>query len=231
MTYMKLLFVISLLTTLTACNNQNKAIELQFIEQEAGVPAYNTRMIITDDFLRIDDGAEAKDFILYDRKQRKISSITYDNNRIFEIVHRAITLKNPDDLIWEHKEKEAKDAPTIDGIKPSGHSFSANKQVCLQVMSAKGLLEKARIALIEYQTTLAGEHAMNLDKTPKEQRIACDTALSIFHASDSLKYGFPVIEWDSAGHHRQLTNYTENKSVSPELFKIPEGFESFSLNK
>ncbi len=228
---MKLLSLISLFFVLTTCNSKNSAIELYFTEQEAGVPAYKTRIIVTDDFLRMDDGEESKDFILYDRKQRKISSITYDNQRIFEITHREITLDKPDDLKWEHKEKEAESAPTIDGIKPSGHSFSANNQVCLQIMAAKGLLEKARVALMEYQTTLAGEHAVNLNKTPKNQQLACDTALSIFHATDSLKYGFPIVEWDSAGHHRQLTNYTENKDVSPDLFKIPEGFESFSLNK
>ena len=228
---MKFLSLISLLFIVTACNNKKGATELYFTEQEAGVPSYKTRMIVTDDFLRIDDGEEAKDFILYDRKQRKISSITYDNHRIFEITHRPMTLKKPDDLKWDHKEKEAEGAPTIDGIKPTGHSFSANDQVCLQVMAAKGLLDQARLALIEYQTTLAGEHAANLNKTPKDQQVPCDTALSIFHATDSLQYGFPIIEWDSAGHHRQLTNYTENKELLPELFKIPKGYESFSLNK
>ncbi len=228
---MKLLSLISVLFILTACNNQNSSTELYFTEQEAGLDSYNTRMIVTDDFLRIDDGPDAKDFILYDRKQRKISSITYDNQRVFEITHREVILKKPDTLTWEHKEKEAEEAPTIDGIKPDGHSFSANGQVCLQVMAAKGLLEKARIALMEYQTTLAGEHATNLNKTPADQQLPCDTALSIFYATDSLKYGFPIIEWDSAGHHRQLTNYTENKEASPDLFIIPKGFEPFSLNQ
>ncbi len=228
---MKLLMLISTLFILTACGNDNGAIELQFSEQEAGQESYKTRMIITDEFLRIDDGPDNKDFILFDREAGKISSVSYDNQRIFEIVYQQLTLEKPADLMWEHMIIEAKGAPTIDGIVPTGHSFSANKQTCLQTMSAKGLLEKARIALIEYQTVLAGEHAANFDKTPKDQRQACDSALSIFHATDSLKYGFPIIEWDSAGHRRQLSNYTENADISADLFKLPSDFKAFSLHE
>ncbi len=227
---MKLLILITTLLTLTACGNNSGAIELQLSEQEAGVDPYKTRMIITDDFLRIDDGPDNKDFILFDRKARKISSVSYGNQRTFEISFHEITLEKPADLTWEHMIIEAKGAPTIDGIVPTGHSFSANKQTCLQTMSARGLLEKARIALIEYQIVLAGEHAANFGKTPKDQRQACDSALSIFHATDSLRYGFPIVEWDSAGHRRQLSNYTENADVSADLFKLPEDFKVFSLN-
>ena len=125
---MKLLTLFSTLLILTACGNQNGAIELQFSEQEAGVEPYKTRMIITDDFLRIDDGPDNKDFILLDRKARKISSISYDNQRIFEIPFREVTLEKPTDLVWEYKAINATDAPTIDGIVPTGHSFSANQQ-------------------------------------------------------------------------------------------------------
>jgi hypothetical protein len=229
---MKLFYLLFLsLLTLTACNSQNKATEIIFTEQESGTDPYETRMIITNDFIRIDDGAESKDFILYNRKLRKISSIAFDNQRIFEINHRQISIKPSTDLKWEHKETEAKGAPTISGVKPTGHSFNANDVVCLQTISAKGLLEDARLALIEYQVTLAGEHAANLEKTPKDQQRACDTAVSIFHSTDSLKYGFPIVEWDSAGHRRQLTNFTEGKTVSDDLFKIPEGFQSFSLHE
>jgi len=231
---MKLLTLIGLLFILTACGNNNTAIELEFSEQEAGVDPYTTRMIITDDFIRMDDGPSddpnQSDFILFDRKAGKISSIAHENGRVFEIKHQPITIEKPADLIWEHKEMDAKDAPTIAGITPTGHSFSANKQTCLQTMSAKGLLEKARLALVEYQTVLAGEHAANFDKTPKDQRQPCDMALSIFYATDSLQHGFPIIEWDSAGHRRQLSNYTENIEVSEELFKIPQGFQAFSIN-
>ena len=228
---MKIYIHIFTLFILSACANKNNAIEIEFLEQEAEIPPYKTRMIITDNFLRIDDGPESKDFILFDRKARKISSISYENKRIFEIPFRKITLTKPKNLKWEHKEIDAKNAPTIKDIVPTGHSFTANQQTCLQTMSAKGLLEKARIALVEYQTVLSGEHAANFAKTPEDQRSACGNALNIFHSTDSLKYGFPVIEWDSVGHRRQLSNYTENTTVSPELFKIPEGFESFSLHQ
>ncbi len=234
---MKSFTLILTIFILSACGHSNTAIELEFSEQEAGGEPYKTRMIVTDNFLRIDDGPvednnpeNEGDFILFDRKARKISSIAHENGRVFEILFKPITQEKPTNLAWEHKTMEAKDAPTIEGIKPTGHSFSANKQTCLQTMSAKGLLEKARQALIEYQTVLSGEHSANLDKTPKDQRQPCDTALSIFHATDSLQYGFPIIEWDSAGHRRQLTNYTENVEVDNELFKIPKGFTSFSVN-
>lgn len=228
---MRLILLISALLTLAACGKENTAIELQFIEQEAGIDPYKTRMIITDDFLRIDDGPKSRDFILYDRKALKISSVSSTNKRVFEIPYREIEAEKPADLVWQHKEVEASNAPTIENIKPTGHNFSANDETCLQTMSAKGLLEEARLALIEYQSILAGEHAANMSKTPAELGTPCDTALSIFHATDSLKFGFPIIEWDSAGHRRQLENYTENASIPADLFTVPEDYESFTLEK
>lgn len=217
---------------LTACNSDNnRATELQFVEQEPGVPAYKTRMIINHAFIRVDDGPDSKDFILFDRKAKKISSVSHEDQRIFEIDSHPNTLKPPADLNWQHQTMDAKDAPTIQGIKPTGHSFKANQQTCLQTMAAKGLLEEARQALIEYQTVLAGEHAANLHKTPKAEQQPCDNALMIYYPTDSLKYGFPIIEWDASGHRRQLESFTENITVEKDLFTLPEGFEVFSINK
>lgn len=226
---MRFLILVSLLLSVVACSQPETATELYFIEQETGVEPYETRMIVTREFLRIDDGEQSKDFILYDRNALKIFSVSESDQRIFEIPMRDIELEPPADLIWEHKEIDAANAPAIDGIKPTGHSFSANGKNCLQTMSAKGLLEEARLALIEYQGILAGEHAVNLDNTPAELRTPCDDALTVYHAVDALKYGFPVIEWDSAGHRRQLKNYTENAPVSPGLFKLPEDYGAFTL--
>ncbi len=230
---MKILnLTVATLLLLTACSSHdNTAIELQFVEQEAGVEPYTTRMIITDNFLRIDDGAGSKDFILFDRKAKKISSVSHGDRRIFEIKNHPVTMPTPTDLSWEHQPMEANDAPEINHIKPTGHSFNANQQTCLQTMSAKGLLEKARLALMEYQTVLAGEHALNLGKTPKDQQLDCDIALNILHPTDSLQYGFPLIEWDSSGHRRQLQSFTENITPDSTLFQLPEGFETFSINK
>ncbi len=226
---MKKIILSLILLLVHACStHDDPATELIFVEQESGIDPYTTRMIITRDFLRIDDGPDSEDFILFDRKSRKISSVSLENGRIFEINPREIELEKPADLVWEHRIVDAKGAPAINHIQPTGHSFSANQQTCLQVMAAKGLLESARLALIEYQTVLAGEHAANFNKTPSEQRQACDTALGIFHAADSLQYGFPLIEWDAAGHRRQLESFTENKVISNDLFKLPEGLEVFS---
>ena len=56
------------LTALVSCSNPTTpAAVLYFVEQEPGVEPYRTRMIVTAGFLRMDEGQDSQDFLLFDR--------------------------------------------------------------------------------------------------------------------------------------------------------------------
>jgi hypothetical protein len=235
---LKLISFLVFSVMLSACQDSNNtekpstvAIQILFNEQEMGVEPYITRMILTDNFLRIDEGNNSRDFILFDRKKKIINSISFDEERILQIKNRPITLKKPENLNWVHTEIPDTSAPSIYNIHPTTHRFSVNNTPCYEVIAAKGLLDNLTKALLEYKNVLAGEQASTINNTPKEFRNNCDTARLVFHVADLLKYGLPVAEWDQNGYRRVFRKYEELKDPNPELFQLPEKLTVFSLDE
>lgn len=206
------------------------AVELVFLEQEPGVEPYRTRMLVTRDWLRIDDGNDGGDFVLYDRRRRSIASVSHANRSVLRIHHHAVEIEPP--VALEHAEQALPDpqAPEVGGVKPVHYRFITNGQVCKEVMAAPGLLEQARAALAEYRQTLAGEQALNLHKTPAEMQTPCMLAELIFLPARHLAHGFPIQEWDPQGRSRSLVSYREGVSVDARLFEVPADYGSFAVN-
>ena len=58
------------------------ATTLNFIEQERGIDPYRTRVLVTPEFVRIDDGVDNNEFILFDRRAQTLYSVNAMGARI-----------------------------------------------------------------------------------------------------------------------------------------------------
>jgi hypothetical protein len=214
---------------LVACGKDKPLTQAIFIEQESGVEPYPVRMLLSDDFLRIDDGDAKDGFVLYDRNKKSIYSVTLEDKRALRIDNQALDLKKPDDIELEVKQLTDAEVPTIAGVQPVQYDYFVKDKLCLHVMAAEGLLSDLQAVLLEYRQVLAAEQAANMDKTPQEMLSDCFLSNEIFHAAERLQKGFPVAIWDEKGYRRVLQSYESIELDTDGLFTLPDDVQAFSL--
>jgi hypothetical protein len=199
---------------------------LFFAERELGGEPFQTRMLITSRYLRIDEGSDAGDYILFDRVQSAIYSVNYADKTILVITPSKVDLAPP--KVFKHEVQVDKDSyPDVGGKKVKHYRLLTNQARCYDVFAAQGLLPEALRVLREYHETLAGEQAADMKHTPKEVQSACDLANHIFLPTRHLEQGFPVRQKDMAGNTRQLINYDKHYRNDQTLFQLPENFRRY----
>jgi hypothetical protein len=199
---------------------------LFFVERERGGEPFQTRMLVTSRYLRIDEGNDTGDYILFDRAHPAIYSVNYLDKTILVISPSKIDLAPP--KVFKHEVQVDKDSyPDVGGKKVIHYQLLTNRARCYDVFAAMGLLPEAAQALREYHQALAGEQAATMKNTPREMQSPCDLANHIFLPARHLGQGFPVRQEDMAGNLRQLINYDEHYRSDQTLFQLPEGFTRY----
>lgn len=220
-----------LMAGLVSCQETPKNQLLLFLEGEEGVEPYQTRIIITPDYMRFDEGEQSKTFLLIDRKQQVAYSVDHDQKTIMRVDTQAVEITAPIELKYTVTELEDfNDAPEIGGSRPQHRQLLTNDQVCLDVVSVAGLMPEAVIALKEYHQILAADSAVTFNIMPADMHDPCAISMSTFAPTRHLEYGFPVQEW-KAGYARSLEDYDENYQADPKLFMLPENYFSYSVQE
>ena len=199
---------------------------LFFVEREQGGEPFQTRILVTAKYLRIDEGNDTGDYILFDRSRPTIYDVNYADKTVLVITPLKVDLVPP--KVFKHEVHVDKDSyPSISGKKVIRYQLLTNQTRCYDVFAAEGLLPQALQALREYHQALAGEQAATMKNTPREMQSACDLANHIFLPARHLGQGFPVRQEDMAGNLRQLINYDEHYRSDQTLFQLPENFTRY----
>ncbi len=201
-----------------------QALSLSYLETEQGVDPYPVRMLVTDRFLRLDDGAGSTDYLLFNREDKAIYSVTTEDQRVLKIPFRKITLNKASGPVVAVVENKAEDLPTFMNQHATHHSLLVGKNQCYNVVAVAGLYPDAVMAMREYLLTLAGEQAVNLNKTPVDMQEPCMLSNLVFSPLKHLEYGFPLREWDYRGYVRELLN-VETVTVDTSLFKVDPTYQ------
>ncbi|MGD8925991.1 MAG: hypothetical protein PVG20_04030 [Thioalkalispiraceae bacterium] len=216
---------------LSGCQQQPKNQMIMFIEQEQGVDPYQTRLLVTPEFIRFDDGNKSSSFLLFDRKKNIAYNVDHDTKTIMRVESKKINVNSPFELKYlDKKVDDLKDAPSIKNIKPIHRQLLTNDQVCLDVVSVDGLMPEAVLALKEYHLLLASDSASTFNNIPADMQDPCDISMSTFAPIRHLEYGFPVHEW-KPGYTRHLKTYDDDYQVAPELLKLPEDYFAYSVQE
>lgn len=240
---MKTMMFGMMMLTATACMQRNAmadtpagvskrdtATEIVFVEQEKDIAPYQTRVLVTAHYLRFDDGAGARDFILYDRKRHVIYRVDSSEHTIMSVSGPGLDIKPPFPLKLSEKDLgPMKGAPRIGGHTPVHYEFSANGQLCYDVIAVKGLMPDALDALREFRKVLAADSTHTFNQIPADMHNACDMARSTFAPNRHLSHGFPIQEWRKDGYSRHLKNYTLDYQVDPGLFELPKDYQHFKV--
>lgn len=226
----KLLIVALMAALLGACGDAGKAMALYYNEQDEGGEPFRTRMIVTAQWLRIDEGEGSKDFLLYDRRGKAIYSVNAADNRILVFPMRAVDIASP--LKLEHGvERGAEALPAVGGKAVTHYRLSTNRDPCYEVFAADGLLPDAVQALREYRTVLAGQQAPALAGMPKEMQTPCDLANNIFAPIRYLDYGLPVRLTETGVRTSELVDYSEGFKADSALFELPASYRRMTIEE
>ncbi len=208
------------------------AIVLWFREQEGGTDPYTTRVIVTDRWLRMDDGDARGDFVLLDRRARTVYSVAHGDRSILVVRARPVEARPPVPLRLGMRSEPQPGAPRIEGRAPVHLRFTVNGETCREVVAVPGLLPEAVAAMRELQRVMAGEHGANLGNTPVDvqRTMLCDLAESVFAPGRYLEHGLPIQEWSADGYRRALVDYARGWEADPALFVLPAGYRRFTVS-
>ena len=232
----KYLFVV-LMTSLTACTcKSDKDTLVLFVEQEDGVEPYQTRMIITRDFVRIDDGAGDKDFVLFDRRNKVVHSVNSSVETIMTVYEKKLKAgeKFEPPFQLNHSSKQMpglKDAPTINREKARQYQLITNNEVCYNVIAVKRLMPNVVTALKEFHKHMATDSYITFKNLPADMHDACDMSMTTFLPGRQFEFGFPIREWGKRNYSRSLVDYNVDYKAEPSLFKLPAGYKRYSVSE
>jgi hypothetical protein len=190
---------------------------------------YRSRLIVTPEFLRFDDGNDSSDFLLYDRKKKTIYNTSTQDQTILVIRNRKVALPKKSD--WTHSvDTDNQKMPSVGGKTVKHWVLLTNNLVCYDLYAARDLLPDVTNALAEYRRVLATQQAEIYLNTRERQRDVCDLANNIYLPDRYLQHGFPVRYRDKDGRGEELVGYKKSVKVKPELFKLPAGYTEYSIS-
>jgi len=187
---------------------------LRYVDQDPGDPPYLTRILVTADYLRMDDGNDGGDFVLLDRRQRQVINVMHGNNMAMMFTPGTLP---PKPAGWR---------PRLDTRKAANgarrFSLTLKDVVCSEgVAAGRGAPDAAR-AMAELKAILAATQYRVWKDTPREMQHDCDLANQVWESGATLKLGLPLEEREFTGRTRQLESETR-QPLQPELFRVPAG--------
>lgn len=204
---------------------------LVFLDTESGIKPYQTRIIVTPDVIRFDDGDASKSFTLFDRKSHIARVIDLDQKTVMEMHPKHIKVQPPFELKYSVKDLgKMKDSPQILGKMPVHYQDYTNDKLCFDVITVKGLMPEAVKALGEYQKLLASDSAVTFNNLPADMQDPCEIARNTFAPTRYLEHGFPIHEWRK-GYSRMLIDFKQHYQPDPKLFEIPKDYFTYTVQQ
>jgi len=199
-----------------------------FEEQEAGTGVYPVRMLVSDQYLRIDDGVDEGSFLLYDRSSQLAYSVDHEEGQILIIDDLGGKVGQPDYSI-DVVVNDSDDIPAIAGIRPASLTISAGGESCFSAVVVSGLMKHAAAALTDYRLMLSRRQQATLNTMPIDLITPCFLTRYVYGLALPLESGFPVREWDGNGYLRELVNFDEHFPEPAGIFSLPEGYAELRL--
>lgn len=196
-------------------------VELRYRDSEADGLSYQTRILVSSRYLRMDEGNDGGDFVLLDRKTGKIVNVLHERKMLLAMHDRKLPKTPPQTYKVEKKVTPVREGTVRVQVLADG-------KLCSETVAALKLFPDASRALAEYKAALAYTQWTSYRGTPAELRQNCDLAHHVWQTGYALSQGLPIEERDYAGRVRQYAG-GEKHAVRPELFRLPRGYERIQL--
>jgi len=203
--------------------------KLSYMEAEAGTEPYPVRILVSPDYVRLDDGYDESDYVLLDRKSRTLVSVTHENRSVLIINNQALHGSLPDAIALTEESLPDNEAPTISGKRPLHFRYLADNTVCRESVSVKGVMSRAVSGMREFATALGERQSNNMHSVPVSMQTPCFLSRYVFAAGRIFDNGLPIQSWDNSGFSRTLIDFSDEASVPAAVFSIPDDYQSMTL--
>ena len=190
---------------------------------EQGIDPYISRVIVTPDHVRLDEGSGGGGYTLFDRQQEIIYTVSTEDQSVLVMNPTELPPDPSDSLILQEDVEVDEQAPAVAGRQPSNVRLLANGELCAELVVIDGVMEDAVEGLIELKLVLARIQAATLESLPPEMRRPCDLAMNVHAADRALRFGLPVQE-RSEGRSQSLIDFSTDFEVDDALFVLPAEF-------
>ncbi len=199
---------------------------------EPGVEAYPARYLVTPEYLRLDDGVDVGDYVLYDRKAQIIYNVVHGDRTIGEIHARPVQQPKPKSLaLKEAQVALGNDAPNVGGRMPTRRQLYAGGRLCLDAVIVPELMPEAVKAMGEMLDVMAGEHAAMIPHIPADMQDNCDLAVNVYAPGWALRFGLPIEQREYNGRRWSLVDFRGDVETADTLFTLPADYRHFNISE
>ena len=202
---------------------------LTFSEVIGDQPETNVRMIITEGFMRMDEGPQAEDYLLFNRKTKTIYNIVAEEQSILIMQPGDVKLKSPYPILWNVESQTSNALMRTDNkniASATHYRLKLNQKECYNMVTVDQGMDKALAVIREFRQVLANQ--LKTQYTPQKKQ-ECYEAVNIFTPLNHLHQGFPIREWSAYGYQRFLINQRKMIIFPKRLFELPAGYDQLKL--
>ena len=197
--------------------------ELDYLDQDPGTAAYPTRILVNKNFMRMDSGKDAADFILMDRHVGTIYNVIRSEANIYRYNPHPLTMAQP--TPWKIQQ-QVKQLPG----NTRKFTLGVNGKSCMEITAAGKLLPDVVSALATYRQTLTSVEVLTWQRTPPEMRDECDLLQHVFEIRRTLQYGLPIEEVYANGRSRRYVSHRTRASQAA-LFQLPPKYQMINTDQ
>ena len=189
-------------------------IALRYLDQDPGTPAYLTRILVTPNFMRMDGGVDEEDFVLLDRRQRKVINVMHGNKMAMVFQRGKLPAKPANWKPHLVAQKTGRGTLTF--------TLTVEGVVCSEGVATRQMAPEAARAMAEYKAVLASMQYRVWKESPTTMQNSCDLANQVWDTATTLKLGLPLEEREFTGRTRKFES-EHRLPLNPKLFRVPEG--------
>lgn len=195
---------------------------------EEGIEPYVSRVMVTEDYVRLDEGSDVAGFTLFDRQQEILYNVQVEDRTILVMNAELPVDEDSPGLILSEEVETDETAPRVAGVQPKQVRLFANGELCNEMVVIEGVMDDALEGLRELKVSLARIQAATLDATPLDMRTPCDLAANLYAPERALDFGLPLQE-RSTGRSQSLVDFSAGHEADESLFRLPAGFSRRSM--
>ncbi len=212
-----------LLLALLAGGAQAQQVDLLVYRvKESGLPPYLSRILVSDAFVRIDEGADSQaGYTLYNRVSHRLYNVDPEERTVLILTPPRRQPAAPDGFRMSAQYRPQPDAPKVGGRQPGHLELLAQGKSCRTLQVVEGVLPRAVQGLRELRLALA---RLQREPAPGSETSPCELAEYLYAPARHLDHGLPLL--DVMPEKRQeLVDYDPAFDAPDSLFEVPSDYE------
>lgn len=196
---------------------------------ESGGVNYISRVLVTPDHVRLDEGGGVGSaYTLFDRHRGVLYNVLPGDHSVLVMDPRDAVPPMPADLRLETRVSTDLQAPAVAGRQPQNLELLANGDSCARVVAVPGMLPDAVVALRELRAVLARIQAATALRLPGGIGSPCEMAELVYAPDRDLAHGLPI-QFRSDHRTQSLVDFTPGAEVQDGLFRIPADYQRMDM--